>query len=296
MTTWKGKTRGGLIGYRIFVALLKFPGLPFAYFLLRFVAAWYFLFAPGSFRVIFSFYRYRIGFSFLTSVLAVYRNYYTFGQVLLDRTAIMAGLGARFTFTFEGEEHLHKLAADNTGALLISAHLGNFEMAGHLLNRVQTHVHVLMLDAEHERIKQYLSQLVNRSFSVIPISLDGSHLFAIRDALSNKHFVCMHGDRFMDGSKTLEVPFLGAPVRLPAGPFYLALTNQVAVVFVYAMKEAKQKYHFYAFQPKIFPATDQPGQRNELLLSIASEYAGFTEQMIRRYPYQWFNYYDFWNT
>ena len=150
MATWKGKTRGGLTGYKIFVTVLKYSGLSAAYFLLIFVAFYFFLFNPGSFAIIFRFYRKRFGYGFIRSVACVYTNYYRFGQVLLDKIAVMAGFNAKFSFTFEGEEYLRRMVEEKTGGLLISAHIGNFEMAGYMLGRLKTNVSVIMFDAEHE--------------------------------------------------------------------------------------------------------------------------------------------------
>ena len=76
----------------------------------------------------------------------------------------MAGFRSKFTFDFEGEDHLRKMASENTGCLLISAHIGNFEMAGHMLERLESRVNILMLDAEHQQIKNYLNLLRGKAF------------------------------------------------------------------------------------------------------------------------------------
>ncbi len=101
------------------------------------------------------------------------------------------------------------MAAGNTGCLLISAHLGNFEMAGHMLERLETRVNIIMLDAEYQRIRNYLSTVTQKSFHVIAIREDNAHVYEINTALENKEILCIHGDRFLEGSKTLEIEFLG---------------------------------------------------------------------------------------
>jgi len=291
---WKGKTRGGLTGYRIFIAVLKFPGLPFAYFLLYFVAFYYFIFAPESFRNIFYFYRNRLGSGFLKSVISVYRNYYLFGQIILDKTAAMGGLGAKFTFDFEGEDHLREMVNSGKGGLLISAHIGNFEMAGHMLERLDTKVNVLMLDAEHEKIRKYISSFTRKSFNIIPIGKDNSHVYAISEALKNRELVCMHGDRFMPGSKTVTVKFLGRDALLPTGPFYLAMKFDVPVSFVFAMKDNRKHYHFYATPPLSYSQKASQAERDEMIRKIVTGYITAVEEKIHKYPFQWFNYYNFW--
>lgn len=295
MAAWKGQTRGGIAGYKIFIGILKYLGLPFAYFLLRFVAFYFFVSAPVSFRNIFCFYRKRLRFGFFRSVLAVYRNYYAFGQVILDKTATMGGFNARFSFDFDGELHLRELAKAGSGGLLISAHIGNFEMAGHMLERLDTTVNIVMLDAEHRRIKDYLSAITRKSFHVIPIGDDNAHVYEISQALKNHEIVCMHGDRFLPGSKTLTGDFLGERARFPTGPFYLAMKYQVPVSFVFAMKESNRHYHFFATRPRLYALQASMAKRDDMLRTIIGDYIVALEEKIKGYPYQWFNYYDFWH-
>ncbi len=296
MTSWKGKTRGRILGYKIFIALLKYSGLPFAYFLLRFVTFYFFLFSGRSFKTTYSFYRRHLGFGILKSVIAVYRNYYVFGQVLLDKTAVMAGFKTHFTFTFEGEEHLREMVRNKSGGLLISGHIGNFEMAGQMLERLDTRINIIMFDAEHERIKKYLSQITKKTFHIIIIKEDLSHIYEIRQALENKEIVCIHGDRFVAGSKKVSCTFFGEKADFPSGPFYLAMKYNVPVSFVFAMKEHKKHYHFYATAPVFYQQQTNRQKRDDTLQEIITSYIREMEKILQKYPLQWFNYYDFWES
>jgi predicted LPLAT superfamily acyltransferase len=294
VASWKGQSRGNLLGYKIFVTLLKNFGLKPAYFILRFVALYFFMFSPASFRNIYQVYRHRLKFGFFKSILFVYRNYFIFGQVLLDKTATLAGFRSKFTFDFDGEKYLREMAAGNSGCLLISAHLGNFEMAGHMLERLEARVNIIMLDAEYQRIKNYLSSITQKSFHVIAIREDNAHVFEINMALENKEILCIHGDRFLEGSKTIDIDFLGVKARFPTGPFYLAMKYGIPVSFVFAMKERKSHYHFYATPPKHYMQQGNPSRRDEMLKTIIQDYISQVEQKLRQYPDQWFNYYNFW--
>ena len=295
MATWKGKTRGGLTGYKIFVTVLKYSGLPAAYFLLRFVALYFYLFNPHSFSIIFRFYREKFHYGFFKSVNYVYLNYYRFGQVLLDKIALMAGFNAKFNFTFEGEEHLRKMVSEKTGGLLISAHIGNFEMAGYMLERLKTEVNVIMFDAEHEKIRDYLANVADRNYKIIVIKDDNSHIYEINRAFSEKQIVCIHGDRFLRGSKKMKSEFLGEEAFFPTGPFYMAMKFNVPVSFVFAMKENNKSYHFFATPPVYYLQEGQQQKRDNTIMKIIEEYICALEKTIKRYPEQWFNYYNFWD-
>ncbi len=291
MASWEGKTRGGVWGYKIFVWTLKYLGLGFAYFLLRFVVL-YFLVASGkAFRWIFRFYRERMEYGKAKSFISVARNYYFFGQILLDKIAMLAGFRQRFTFDFEGEEHLRQM---NEGGLLISAHVGNWEIAGQLLNRLEKRIHIILFDAEHQRIKGYLSDVLTRNVHFIVIRDDFSHLLEIREAFSRKEIVAMHGDRFIEGNRTLAMDFLGKPAPFPISPVNLAARFGVPVSFVFAVKERISHYHFYATPPQHIAFTTNLRKREENIRVLLAVYVAKLEEIVRKYPLQWFNYYDFW--
>ncbi len=289
MPSWQGKSRGNQTGFRIFVWVLRVAGVRPAYLLLRFVAFYFFIFSGKAFRFQFNFFHKRLHFSKLRSFFSIYQNYYWFGQTLIDRIVVMSGLKHPFRFEFEGEDHLRDMVAKGKGGLLLSAHVGNWEVAGHLLNRLNTTMHIVMYDAEHEQIKSYLQGIKTHTAKIILIREDLSHIYAIQEALSNNGFVCMHADRFLPGNKTLKGRLLGAEAVFPAGPFLLARTFNVPVSFVFAMKEDATRYHFFASRPQ-----SGEGSRDEVVQQLLNEYTASMESVIRRYPLQWYNYYDFW--
>ena len=125
MPSWQGKSKGNKLGYRIFIGVLRYGGVRPAYFLLAFVAGYYCLFSYRSTQSIFRYFYRKLGMGRFRSLISVYRNYYVFGQTLIDKIVVMAGIPNRFSFRFEGEEHLHNVVAGRKGGILLSAHLGN---------------------------------------------------------------------------------------------------------------------------------------------------------------------------
>ena len=296
MSSWKGKTRGGVLGYKIFVNTLQYLGLPFAYFLLRFVVLYYLLFTSKSTKSLYFYFHKILKFNFYKSSINIYKNYFIFGQILLDKIAMMAGFKTNLTFDFDGEEHLRKMVENKTGGMLISAHIGNFEIAGHLLNRLNTKINIVMLDAEHEKIKNLLSNYIKKNnVNIIAIKDDFSHIYDLNKAFENKEIICLHGDRFMPNSKTISTNFIGENANFPYGPFFLALRYNVPVSFVFAMKEKKKHYHFYASMSKTYkPDILNQKNRDFYINKIIEEYITELEDKIKMYPAQWFNYYNFW--
>ncbi|NIG57189.1 lipid A biosynthesis acyltransferase [Chitinophaga sp. Cy-1792] len=288
MPSWQGKSKGNKLGYRIFIGILRYGGVYPAYFLLRFVAAYYFLFSWSSSKPIYRYFHEKIGYSRLKSLFSLYSNYYIFGQTIIDKVVVMADMGNKFTFDFDGEEHLRQLVAGGKGGIMLSAHLGNWEVAGHLFKRLNARINIVMFDGEHQRIKEYLASVTGgRNVNIIVLKDDLSHIYAINEALSNQELVCMHADRFLPGNKTMTADLLGSPAHFPLGPFLLAATFRVPVCGVYAFKESATHYHFYSTEPKVYNG------RREQELALNDFVAGM-EEKIRKYPTQWFNYYDFW--
>src|SRR5690606_38792 len=131
MPQWQGKSRGNRLGYSIFVYIIKNFGVRPAYLLLRFVAFYYFIFSWSSSRHIYAYFRHRHKFPVLRALSGIYSNYYVFGQTILDKVVVMAGIENRFTYNFDGETFLQKMVEQGRGGILLSGHVGNWEVAGH---------------------------------------------------------------------------------------------------------------------------------------------------------------------
>lgn len=292
MPLWQGKSRGTPSGYRIFVAVLRNFGVLPAYFLLRFVTLYYFLFLFKSSRSQFYFFRKKIRFGTLRSLVSVYRNFYLLGQTIIDKVVVMSEMPNKFTYDFDGEENLKEIVELQKGGLLVSAHIGNWEIAGHLLKRLNTRINIVMFDNEHQQIKEYLSSITGkRNVKVIVVkNNDISHIYEITEAFKNNELVCMHADRFIEGNKTLTTDFLGEQARFPLGPFVIAATFKVPVSFVFAMKESSLHYHFFASEIKTYEQPSKEARMSQMLTDFTGEMA----VKVKQYPLQWYNYYNFW--
>ncbi len=292
MPEWQGKSRGNTLGYKIFVGVCKTLGLKPAYLLLRFVALYYFIFSKKSSEVIYSYFRLRHGYGRGKALKSLYKNYYCFGQTLIDKMVVSAGIENQFTFHFDGEENLREIANTGKGGILLSGHVGNWDVAGHFLHRLDTTIHIVLFDGEHQQIKDYLNELAGkRSFNIIVIRDDLSHVFAINDALQKNELVCIHADRFIEKDKTSVQQFLGADARFPIGPFRLAAGFNVPVSIVFAFKESTSHYHFYGSKIIIkAEAESKAAYMDRLMRTFVVE----LEEKVKKYPEQWFNYYNFW--
>ncbi|MCB0423686.1 MAG: lipid A biosynthesis acyltransferase [Mangrovimonas sp.] len=290
MAKWSGKSKGTVLGYKIFIFFIKNVSVRAAYLVLFFVASYYTLFSWKSGKAIYYYFRRRLHYPLLKSFISIYKSYYVFGQTLIDKSAISAGLRDQFTYEFDGVEKLKELLYNKNGGILISAHVGNFEIAEFFFKEIDenSEINLVTTDQEHTAIKDYLESATSKSrIKLILIKDDLSHIYEINNALSNKELVCFTGDRYFEGTKYLEMELLGKTAKFPAGPFLLASKLNTPVAFVYVMKETNKHYHLY---------TKMATVKKRDALFLLQEYTKSVEWILSRYPYQWFNYFDFWDT
>ena len=288
-TKWEGKSKGTVLGYKIFVFFIKNLGLTAAYILLVPVALYYLLFSVKSTKALFYYFNKRLGYSNIKSLWSVYKNYIVFGQTIIDKTAIGSGLKHKFTYEFDGIEKLNALLKQGKGGILISAHIGNFEIGEFFFDDIdlQSQINLVITDAEHLHIKAYLNKVTHKSnLKIIVIQNDFSHIYKISAALNNGELVCITGDRYIDNTKTFTDTFLGAEAEFPSGPFQIASKLKTPVAFVYVMKASKTHYHLYT-------RTTQTEQKSAQ--EILKVYIQDLELVLQKYPLQWFNYFKFWN-
>ena len=286
---WEGKSRGTVLGYRIFVFCIKKLGIRPAYFLLYFVVLYFCLFSWKGTRSIYYYFRRRRGFPIIKSILSIYRSYYTFGQTIIDKVAISSGLRDKFSYDFDGVDKLNQVLAEKKGGLLISAHVGNFEIAQFFLNELEENapINLLTTDKEREAIKDYLDRISTKSqIKFILYEDDFSHIFEIGAALSRNELICITGDRYVKQTKFLEGDLLGKKAKFPAGPFIMGQKLNVPILFVYVMKESNLHYHLFARKVEANAGDAR---------SILAHYIESITWILKRYPYQWFNYFDFWD-
>jgi len=289
MTEWKGQSRGTVLGFRIYVFIIKTFGLYVSYFVLLFVAAYFIVFSFSSTKSTYYLFRRRLNYSRLSSVFQVYRSYFTFGRIQLDRIAIGAGFKEKYTFEFDGIQHIKNLLKQRKGGILLTAHIGNFNLAQHFFSDKHNDavVNLIMTDLEHEEIKDYLESVTGKtSLKTIILKDDLSHVFLMNEALNNNELLVFAADRYYKNARTYNNTFLGKEAKFPQGPFKIATRNEIPVLFVHIMRERDFHYHFYARPFR--GASDSP---KELLKAYLED----LETMVKKYPQQWYNYYDFWN-
>ena len=287
---WNGKSRGGRFGYQFFVYTIRLLGLRCAYIFLAFIVIYFIPFAPKATRAIWRYNRQKRRLGVLASVKELYCHYYVFGQTLIDKMAMRGGLNEKYRYEFDNYTRFLEILNSGEGVVMMGAHIGSWEAGAGFFGTYGKKINIVMLDAEHQQIKDVLEYNASQenNYNIIPLKqniIDA--MLQIKVALNNGEYICFNGDRYMEKDHTAVVDFMGSKALFPMGLFKIAAKCRVPVVFYYSMREPNRTYRFIFEEPVI----DGKMTTEKLL----EQYVKSLEKIVEKYPRQWFNFYDFWN-
>ncbi|MBZ0136928.1 MAG: lipid A biosynthesis acyltransferase [Planctomycetes bacterium] len=297
---WDGRTRTGL-GILIFFWTFKLLGPRFAYLLLYPVAFYYVLVNRKNGRASRDYLRRRFpGLRGPRLWWKNYRHFLSFGRVLVDRGYAFLGMLGEVRFERDGHHVIEEVLASGKGVILLSAHIGNWELAAYCLGGFlregrQVPVNAVMFKGESEKVEKQLARASgDRPFHIIASNDSLQASIECKDALARGEVVAIHGDRLL-GSGGVKVPFLGSEAKFPIGPFVLAASTGAPVIFTFANRLGTRHYGLRARGPHYFQFADRK-LRDRDLKDWVRMYAAELEELIERYPLQWHNFYPFWDT
>lgn len=287
---WAGTTYGNGWMHKSLIGMLRHIDIRVIYaFVAVFVVPVCMIVNPGR-RVIYKYFRERWSQSPIKSFLKTYQNFYLFGQVVVDKFAMYAG--KRFDVTVEGYDEFLKLAHREEGFLQLSAHIGNYEIAGYTLVAETKRFNALVYAGEKDSVMENRNRMFESSnIRMIGIQQDMSHMYSINNALADGEIVSMPADRLFGSTKSITHTFLNASAKFPYGPFAIGTMRQLEVLAVNVMKLSAKRYKVY-----VTPLSyDKTAPRKEQIEQLSLAYVDELERLIKLYPEQWYNYYEFWS-
>ena len=170
---WIAQQRGNAFGHWIFYQLLKIIGRDWATSLLYPVTCYYRFTSAAAVQSSKKYLKKIRHYWSQEKKLTVFRHLLNFAESLLDRAAIFTNTGGQFTFDFDGEEYIQTAIATGRGVILVSAHVGNWEIAGYCLQeRLSVPIKVAMFNYNNNIHSSYLQQHKNQQRDVIVLKED----------------------------------------------------------------------------------------------------------------------------
>ncbi len=226
----------------------------------------------------------------------VARHFHVFAGVTLDRVFLLRESLEQIELRQHGLEQLQAALDLGRGVLMVGAHVGSFDaLRAASLQRPDVPVRVV-LDAEHSPALSAIVRSLNPSIAanIINPRQDGTAVvLEIGAALQQGGIVAMLGDRSRPGNATVTVDFLGSPASFPTAPWLIAAASHAPVVLCLGLYRGGGRYDLH-FERLADDLRIDRARRQEHLQSIVAAYAGRLAAHLRSAPYNWFNFYDFW--
>ena len=228
----------------------------------------------------------------------VARHIHTFAATILDRVFLLGGQMDRFDVRVHGIAPLHAQLDRGHGVLLYGSHLGSFEVLRVVARQRPEYKIRVVLDKAHNRAMTQLLDALNPEIAagVIDASQDGpSLMLAIKQAADEGALIALLVDRAQPGAPTQPAQFFGAPAQFPIAPWLVAAVLKLPLSLAFGLYRGGNRYDlvFETFEDR---GLDLPrAERATRLAALIQRYAARLEHYARLAPYNWFNFYDFWN-
>lgn len=182
----------------------------------------------------------------------------------------------------EGFKHLARARRGARGVLVLTAHLGNWELGGALLSRMSLPMTAVALPHADARLNRLFDRQRRRcGMAVIPVG--ASTVARSLEALRAGRCLAMLGDRPF-GMNEITVPFAGRSVSLPRGPAVLSLRSGAPIVPAFLIREGDWAFRL-CLEPAIYPSRE--GRPAKAVARIMQRYAAVLEANAERWPEQW---------
>ena len=287
------RQRGNRLGFWFFRTAARCLGLSGAYGLLHFVCPWYLLTDRPLVNAALAYVRRRFPeHGPLRQRLDVYRLFVSQGRNLIDRHAVAAGYRG-IAIDIHGYQELKALLSREQGFILLTAHVGNWQVAMTALQGFGRDVCLLMRPEDNAAVKEALNVDGGGDRIEIISTEDGlGSVVAAMKALAAGKLISIMGDRPYGFSAT-PVPFLGDTVRFPHGAFTIAAAARCPVVVLLSAKTGPRRYLVDVSHLLPAPAGARE-EKDAAIRAAVAEFSRILEAYVTAYPYQWFGFRDIW--
>ncbi len=265
----------------------------------RVIAAGYFFFSP---RTKISNHFYKVLFPQATPLYhhwCTFLQYQNFTSIYFDRFLLSLNRQRQnITFTSNGLHYLNNINPA-TGAIILQSHLGNWDIAAHLLQQSVPELDLLLFMGMQEKraIEQaQKNDLHNAGIRIIGVEKEGaSPLEAVEGIhhLRNGGVVSMTGDLlWQQDQRTVEVDFLGNRATLPAAPYVFAILTGAPLLIFFTFQTGPSQYDFSLSRP-LYVSSRSRATRQKDIAEAAQQYATMLEQALLAHPFEWYHFEPF---
>ena len=234
------------------------------------------------------------GSSPVRNIFRTYRVFWNFAWTIADKVRFKE---CRVVpdWEFVGMEHFSSLQAHEGGAIILTAHMGNYDLGAHLFAELSDREIVMVrapeTDPETHKFEEALDHRTGASALKIDFSTRASELaLDLLESLRNGNIIAIQGDRVTGSISTLQTTLFGKSMRVPAGPFALSMSARVPIYPLFIVRLGRRRYRLVVSAP--FNVT-RTRDREEAFARAVAEWTRELERTIRAAWYQWFAFQPF---
>jgi predicted LPLAT superfamily acyltransferase len=293
--SWSSRSIGSRWQHGFFYSLIRIAGRRAAYAMLRFVVLYYVLFRPSARDRSRPYLDRRFpGRNAFSRLRDSYRISLEVGKALVDR-AVLGILGpGQFTVVHSRREELSKLVREGRGLILVTAHVGCWQVAMANLGLLQTRINLLIHREEGDVDLHYFEHGSGGApYRIIDPAAPLGGALEMLQVLKQGEVLCIMGDRAMGGDRsTVDVDFLGGAVQLPFTPYKLASATGAPVAVIFPYKSGASSYALQL--AKVIRVPENLGRSPGAYRPYAEQFVRTLEDFVEEHPYQYFNFFDMW--
>lgn len=224
----------------------------------------------------------------------VFRHIHTFAATILDRAFLLTGRCGQFHFSIHGGDIVLDQIGRKKGCLLLGSHLGSFEALRALATGRQHLPLRVLMNIEHNPIITRFFHKLNPDVAATIIPIRGPNtLLEVKDRLDEGYIIGALGDRVVNREKSMRCRFLGGDVQFPVGPILVAAVTGCPVILGFAVYAGGNRYEVYFERLTDGIPTEHRNRPHEVHRWL-QRYADRLAYYTRLSPYNWFNFFDFW--
>jgi predicted LPLAT superfamily acyltransferase len=257
---------------------------------IAFWSLFFLLWGPGRRNVMRNLRMIKPGSSPVANFFRTYRVFWNFAWSIAD-TMRFREQRVLPDWEFAGIEYFEELKSRPEGAIILTAHMGSYDLGAHVFSETSDR-HIVMVrapeldpeTAKYEEARQELSrtEALRIDFSTRAKDLAIDLLHAVRDG----QLVAIQGDRITPGIAALPATLFGRAARMPAGPFALAMAARVPVFPLFIIRTGRRRYRLLTCAP--IHVERRSRHRDDDLKGAVDEWTKKLEEVIRTGWYQWF--------
>lgn len=225
----------------------------------------------------------------LANYLRTFWIFANFGWMLTD-AAVFRLLKPRFSYELDGEHLLQELASTES-AIVLTAHMGNYDLGAALFaEKFKRQIRVVRAPEPDALAAQHVDLSLQQSSAggvKVDYSTDGTSLaFDLLNALRTGEIISIQGDRVIGEVARSTVTFFGRKVLLPTGPFVLSLVSGAPIYPLFMVRAGYRKYRIIACPP--ITCSRGGRSREEEIADGMQRWSQVLEENVRRYWPQWY--------